>query len=82
MDGGLGLGNPLKLPIGSPGGFASYEAYARAKGGAMSNAPSVTNPAEVRFDHGLEKKEDRFCFAVTAAGWHTGALVVDLKPEV
>ena len=43
---------------------------------------SVDRPAEVRFDHGEKRKRDRFVFAVTAAGWHTGALVIDLEPEV
>jgi len=39
----------------------------------------VLVPTEVRFDHGRKTPKDRFCFSVTAAGWHTGALVVDLE---
>lgn len=39
----------------------------------------VDVPTEVRFDHGRKTKKDRFCFSVTAAGWHTGALVIDLE---
>ena len=39
----------------------------------------VLAPTEVRFDHGRKTPKNRFCFSVTAAGWHTGALVVDLE---
>lgn len=73
--GALGLGDPLTLPIGTPGGFANQ---AQLNGG-RGRPPSVTVPTEVRFDHGRRKSKDRFCFSVTAAGWHTGALVIDLE---
>jgi SCF-associated factor 1 len=41
--------------------------------------PDVEVPTEVRFDHGRKSPKDRFCFSVAAAGWHTGALVIDLE---
>jgi SCF-associated factor 1 len=42
----------------------------------------VTVPTEVRFDHGGKKRKEMFCFAATAAGWHMGALVIDLEVGV
>lgn len=74
--GALGLGDPQKLPFGSPGGFASQ---ADMQGRWYNGPKSVLVPTEVRFDHGRKTRKDRFCFSVTAAGWHTGALVVDLE---
>ncbi|KAJ3562459.1 hypothetical protein NP233_g9555 [Leucocoprinus birnbaumii] len=41
----------------------------------------VLVPTEVKFDHGRKKPKDQFCFSATAAGWHTGALVIDLEPD-
>ena len=73
--GALGLGDPAVLEPGTPG------AYAIVRGGEQRRRrepPAVQVPTEVRFDHGAKKPKDRFCFAVTAAGWHTGALVIDL----
>ncbi|KAF8906225.1 regulator of chromosome condensation 1/beta-lactamase-inhibitor protein II [Gymnopilus junonius] len=78
-NGALGLGDPFKLGPGTPGGFASSEDRTAA-GRHLRNPPSVAIPTEVRFDHNLNKPRDRFCFATTAAGWHTGALVIDLEP--
>ena len=40
---------------------------------------SVKVPTEVRFDHWIRGRKDRFCLAIAAAGWHTGALVIDLE---
>ncbi len=40
---------------------------------------AVNTPTEVRFDHWLEGRKDRFCIAAAACGWHTGALVIDLE---
>ncbi|EAU90514.2 hypothetical protein CC1G_00898 [Coprinopsis cinerea okayama7 len=71
--GALGLGDPAKLQPGQPGGYG-LDTRRRVP-------PPVTTPTEVRFDHGLKKPKDRFCFAVTAAGWHTGALAIDLEPD-
>lgn len=79
--GALGLGKPENLPVGAPGGYGTQRQLDRARAGASPQVPEVETPTEVNFDHGEEKKE-RFCFAATAAGWHTGALVIDLNPEV
>ncbi|KLO11054.1 RCC1/BLIP-II protein [Schizopora paradoxa] len=71
--GALGLGDPKDI-IGQPGGFVS-----RPLNGVIQD---VAVPTEVRFDHGLKKKKNQFCFGIAAAGWHTGALVIDLDPDV
>ena len=78
--GALGLGDPLELEPGSPGGFATaaQRDLARERGRRMI-PQDVSIPTEVRFDHTGKKPRDRFCFAATAAGWHTGALVIDLE---
>jgi SCF-associated factor 1 len=73
--GALGLGDPKNIPIGVPGGFADQA----ARDIGWGRPPDVTAPAEVRFDHGRKTPKDRFCFSATAAGWHTGALVIDLE---
>lgn len=78
--GALGLGKPEDLPVGAPGGYRTQQQLDRAKAGASPQVAEVETPTEVHFDQG-EKKE-RFCFAATAAGWHTGALVIDMNPEV
>jgi SCF-associated factor 1 len=77
--GALGLGDPTKIPAGEAGGFATEQQRAVAIQNGRGIPPPVTVPTEVRFDHGLAKKRDRFCFAATAAGWHMGALVIDLE---
>ena len=78
----LGLGDPGKLPVGSPGGYKDE----KEKTFALINyqlPPDVTIPTEVRFDHGLEVKGrvERYCFAVNASGYHTAALVVDFAED-
>lgn len=77
--GALGLGDPLSLPLGVPGGFKERNQLLRAQERGYGTPPDVTVPTEVRFDHGRKTPKDRFCFSVTAAGWHTGALVIDLE---
>lgn len=69
--GALGLGDPGKLTSGSPGAF-------NEPGGRR--VPDVFVPTEVKFgrDGKLRERRERFVFGVTAAGWHTGALVYDL----
>ena len=81
--GALGLGDPVKLPVGSPGGFADERSRDRAREIGSGIPPDVTVPSEVRFDHGLkaEGKVERYCFAAAASGWHTGALVIDLAGD-
>jgi hypothetical protein len=81
--GALGLGDPVDIEIGKPGGMASEEQRAFSRTHRMgAPPPPVKVPTEVRFDHTRRRAgggEDKFCFAVTAAGWHTGALVIDLE---
>jgi len=80
-NGALGLGDPLELEPGSPGAFATLTQRDLAREGGRRIPPAVSIPTEVRFDHTGKKPRDRFCFAATAAGWHTGALVIDLEPD-
>ena len=76
-DRNLGLGDPGKLPAGSPGGYATEEQRVRGE-----LPPEVTVPTEVRFDHGLEAEGvKRYCVAVAAGGYSTAALVVDLTED-
>ncbi|KXN90148.1 SCF-associated factor 1 [Leucoagaricus sp. SymC.cos] len=75
--GALGLGDPHSLPVGAPGGFANHG----DRESRWAEPRQVMVPTEVRFDHGRKIPKDRFCFSVTAAGWHTGALVIDLEPD-
>ena len=83
QQGALGLGDPADLPVGAPGGYESQQELDSARNGRRRPVPrAVEKPAEVRFDHGSKKRRDKFCFAATAAGWHTGALVIDLDSDV
>ena len=77
--GALGLGDPITLVPGTPGGFETEEIRRTAEEEQWGEPPAVEMPSKVRFDHGLRKQKDRFCFAIAAAGWHTGALVMDLE---
>ena len=77
--GALGLGDPLELEPGSPGAFATAAQRNLARERSREVPQAVSIPTEVRFDHTGKKPRDRFCFAATAAGWHTGALVIDLE---
>ncbi|KAG6908970.1 hypothetical protein DXG01_002577 [Tephrocybe rancida] len=70
--GALGLGDPAALTPGTPGGFNSED---------ERRVSNVVVPTEVRFDHGQKLPRERFCFSIAAAGWHTGALVIDLEPD-
>ncbi|KDQ26645.1 hypothetical protein PLEOSDRAFT_1043136 [Pleurotus ostreatus PC15] len=80
--GALGLGDPLELPAGAPGGFPNERLRLHALERGWGQPPDVEVPSEVRFDHKLSHPKDRFCFAVTAAGWHMGALVIDLEVSI
>ncbi|KAF9240700.1 regulator of chromosome condensation 1/beta-lactamase-inhibitor protein II [Melanogaster broomeanus] len=77
--GALGLGDPLKLEAGQPGGFATQQQRQTAARHGINHPPAVMEPTEVRFDHEEKRSKKRFCFAATAAGWHMGALVIDLE---
>ena len=76
--GALGLGDPVKLAVGAPGGFATEHQRMAAMAGRMPTPAPVSVPTEVRFDHGKQTRKERFCFAAAASGWHMGALVIDL----
>ena len=71
--GALGLGDPTHLEPGAPG--SCFVDHQRRYRGTL---PAVKQPTEVRFDHEGSVNKG-FCFAATAAGWHTGALVIDLE---
>ena len=79
--GNLGLGDPGKLPSGSPGGYATEEQRVRAR--VSEPPPEVTVPTEVRFDHGskAEGRVKRYCLAAAAGSDITAALVVDLAED-
>ena len=77
--GALGLGDPTKLPAGSPGGYTTEEQRAEAR----SLPPDVMVPTEVRFDHGLKAKGRvrGYCLAAAAGIFNTAAFVVDLAED-
>ena len=80
--GALGLGDPVTLPVGSPGGFnneGDIEVTRNARGWMPIEPNDVEIPTEVRFDHMFEGERKTYCFAVAAAGWHMGALVFDFE---
>jgi hypothetical protein len=77
--GALGLGDPTKIQAGTPGGFLTERQREGATRTRRGVPPPVDVPTEVRFDHGSTKDRKMFCFAATAAGWHMGALVIDLE---
>jgi len=72
--GALGLGDPGHIPPGQPGGYATEERRRAAVANGGPSPPKVLEPAEVSFG-----RRKMFCFAVAAAGWHMGALVIDLQ---
>jgi SCF-associated factor 1 len=77
--GALGLGDPTVLDPGLPGGFTTEDQRFRAAQYHFGTPQDVRVPTQVRFDHGMKKQTKRFCFAAAAAGWHLGALVIDLE---
>ena len=72
--GALGLGDPHKLPIGSPGGYKTKEREQMLDG--RLDPEVVETPTEVKFGREGSKK---YAFVASAAGWHFGALVIDLE---
>ncbi|KAL0577909.1 hypothetical protein V5O48_004073 [Marasmius crinis-equi] len=80
-DGALGLGDPGRLDVGAPGGFATAEHRTTAIERHRGDPPAVEVPTEVRFDHKRKKAKERFCISAAASGWHMGALVIDLEPN-
>lgn len=77
--GALGLGDPTAIEVGQPGGYPTDRQRQVASDHGGPFPPRVTEPTEVRFDHHEKRSRRRFCFAATAAGWHTGALAIDLE---
>jgi SCF-associated factor 1 len=79
--GALGLGQPTELPVGAPGGYRTEEQrnQSRLSEWGPREPPEVASPSLVHFNHGPNPSGRRFCFAATAAGWHTGALVIPLE---
>ncbi|KAJ7180697.1 regulator of chromosome condensation 1/beta-lactamase-inhibitor protein II [Mycena filopes] len=79
--GALGLGDPTTLTPGQPGAFATQEQRLAALDRGFGTPPETRVPTEVQFDHARKTPKDRFCFSACAAGWQTGALVIDLQPD-
>ena len=81
--GALGFGVPSDLPLGTPGGYSSKlqlsESRRRSECHWHLEPPRVDSPSPVHFNHGPKPGGRKFCFAATAAGWHTGALVICLE---
>lgn len=77
-NGALGLGDPASIEPGQPGGF-STQGHRQMALDRRGDPPNVVVPTEVRFE---KKHKQMFCFAATAAGWHMGALVIDLEVGV
>ena len=74
--GAIGLGDPREIPAGQPGGYGTEEMRTMMISRGYGGTPAKVNtPTEVKFEKGRET----FCFAAAAAGWHTGALVIDLE---
>lgn len=84
--GALGLGDPAELELGTPGGYDTIQQRNMARQGRRVTPPDVTLPSRVKFlqvkgEQGVKEK-NVFCFAATASGWHMGALVIDLDPDL
>ncbi|KAJ7334174.1 regulator of chromosome condensation 1/beta-lactamase-inhibitor protein II [Mycena albidolilacea] len=79
--GALGLGDPSTLTPGTPGAFATERQRLDAFERGIGNPPNTDVPTEVRFDHARKTPKERFCFLACAAGWQTGALVIDTQAD-
>lgn len=82
--GALGLGDPLALEPGEPGAFetAEHKRTMQTAQWMRLTPPEVRVPTAVSFDYtkkGRRTGRKRFAFGVAAAGWHMGALVIDLE---
>ena len=81
--GALGLGDPMSIDVGEPGGFRNRDEQ-RTMLTTLHMAhtpPDVQVPTAVHFTghRAGERRREQYCFAVAAAGWHMGALVIDLE---
>jgi SCF-associated factor 1 len=74
---------PTELPLGTPGGYSAESQLIKSRQSQWGPLapPRVASPSPVHFNYGPNPGGRRFCFAATAAGWQTGALVVCLEPE-
>jgi len=79
--GALGLGDPAYIKPGQPGGFLTKNDREIAVARRRGEPPNVSVPTEVRFDHEEKERKNMFCFAAAAAGWHMGALAIDLETK-
>lgn len=79
--GALGLGDPVNLEPGSPGGFATENQRLRALSTRAGTPPPVETPTEVVFGRKNGRPRDVFCLSAAAAGWHTGVLAIDQEPD-
>ncbi|KAF7370577.1 RCC1/BLIP-II protein [Mycena sanguinolenta] len=79
--GALGLGDPTLLTPGTPGAFAEERQRLDGLERGIGNPPATDVPTEVRFDHARKTPKGRFCFLACAAGWQTGALVIDIEAD-
>jgi len=88
--GTLGLGDPLRIEVGEPGGYAKLEDKKRAakafrqRGVIDPQPPPVTVPTEVKFIRRNSRgdRQNIFCIAATANGWHMGVLAINLDVNV
>ncbi|KZP01603.1 RCC1/BLIP-II protein [Calocera viscosa TUFC12733] len=78
--GALGLGDPYKLEPGTPGGFRTIRDRDWGQR-SRQPPPDVEEPTPVNFHFGQEDASPTFCFSAAAAGWHVGALVLDLEEQ-
>ncbi|KAJ6518836.1 regulator of chromosome condensation 1/beta-lactamase-inhibitor protein II [Mycena sanguinolenta] len=79
--GALGLGDPTLLTPGTPGAFAAERQRLDGLERGIGAPPATDVPTEVRFDHARKTPKERFCFLACAAGWQTGALVIDVEAD-
>ncbi len=85
--GALGLGDPLTIEVGKPGGYATSEDKNRAAALSQPDRPEpprVTVPTEVRFNQGNSNGDQQNMFCIAAAGnWiQTGVLAINLDAIV
>ncbi|KAF8216533.1 regulator of chromosome condensation 1/beta-lactamase-inhibitor protein II [Mycena galopus ATCC 62051] len=79
--GALGLGDPTTLTPATPGAFATERQRLDGLERGVGSPLGTDVPTEVRFDHARKTPKERFCFLACAAGWQTGALVIDIQSD-
>ena len=73
LEGCLGLGDPFKLEVGTPGAFSSADDAERARQGDYVDPRTVREPRQVCFNRPGEGSNP-FCLTIAAGGWHCVAL--------